>query len=112
MPKRLRKYDNELSTSANVRFFSSFVSLDSPQLFIPTIYMPLVNTGADAVRLILQRILRTTPLPALVPLKNDTTWRTHTSYVGATHYPFEAPEGEGHVDYERLEVRPALDQSA
>ena len=74
--------------------------------------MPLVNTGADAVRLILQRILPTTPLPKLVPLEDDTTWRTHTSYVGATHYPFEAPEGEGPVDYERLEVRSALGESA
>lgn len=73
--------------------------------------MPLVNTGADAVRLILQRTLPTTPLPPLVPLKDDTTWRTHTSYVGATHHPFEAPDGEAQVDYERLEVRPAVDQS-
>ncbi|GJN90418.1 hypothetical protein Rhopal_003429-T1 [Rhodotorula paludigena] len=41
-------------------------------------------------------------LPELIPLE-DSIWRTHSSYYGATHWTFEAPEGEPVRDYERLE---------
>lgn len=50
-------------------------------------------------------------LPALAaglppaPAVSDTTFLTHSSAHGATHWKFEAPAGHAVLDYERLEVR-------
>ncbi|GAA5981279.1 hypothetical protein JCM11641_005631 [Rhodosporidiobolus odoratus] len=56
----------------------------------------------DAARVYLQRAIPTMPLPTVPPLSSP-LFLTHTSHAGASHYAFELPEGEGAMDYERLE---------
>lgn len=67
------------------------------------------NLGFDAARAAIASYfahLCSPLLPELIPLE-DPIWRTHSSYSGATHWTFEAAEGEPVRDYERLEVSSA-----
>lgn len=67
------------------------------------------NLGFDAARAAIASYfapLASPLLPELIPLE-DSIWRTHSSYYGATHWTFEAPEGEPVRDYERLEASSA-----
>jgi hypothetical protein len=65
--------------------------------------MPPCNSGLETVRAELAKVIPQIPFPSLPFIKNP-TWKTHTSFRAAVHYPFEAPEDEEIADYERLEV--------
>ncbi|GAA5832976.1 hypothetical protein JCM11251_006469 [Rhodosporidiobolus azoricus] len=60
------------------------------------------TAAADAARTAIEPVIRTMELPPLPSLSSD-LWRTHTSYLGGTHWEFELPEGGQVLDYERLE---------
>lgn len=64
--------------------------------------MPPIDT--EPARPALRKAIAQLPLPPL-PTLFSPTWRTHSSYRSAQSWPFEAPEGEETLDYERLEVR-------
>jgi hypothetical protein len=70
--------------------------------------MPLPATeGALAVKEALENIVPTMKLPAIPRLEDNSTWRTHTSFIQVVHYAFETPQGVDIGDYERLEVSTA-----
>ncbi|BGP33552.1 hypothetical protein JCM10296v2_005356 [Rhodotorula toruloides] len=62
--------------------------------------MPPVNTRP--ARPSLRKAIAQLPLPPL-PTLTSSTWRTHSSFHSAKSWAFEAPVGEGILDYERLE---------
>ncbi|KAJ8293989.1 Thimet oligopeptidase [Rhodotorula toruloides] len=64
--------------------------------------MPSVDT--EPARPSLRKAIAQLPLPS-VPALSASTWRTHSSFHSARSWAFEAPEGEGILDYERAEAR-------
>ncbi|GAA5888072.1 hypothetical protein JCM5296_005425 [Sporobolomyces johnsonii] len=63
---------------------------------------PASNPASNHALAVLQQVISTLTLPA-APAVVDATWRTHSSFHGATHHQFQLPEGETVADYERLE---------
>lgn len=72
-------------------------------LTAPTAFPKPMETHPILKDLLFQYITR--ELPPLPPLSGPltNTWRSHTSYKGLKHEPYEIPEGTKANDYERLE---------
>uniref|UniRef100_A0A0K3C5I1 BY PROTMAP: gi/342319282/gb/EGU11231.1/ Metallopeptidase MepB [Rhodotorula glutinis ATCC 204091] n=2 Tax=Rhodotorula toruloides TaxID=5286 RepID=A0A0K3C5I1_RHOTO len=65
-------------------------------------HRPMPSVDTEPARPSLRKAIAQLPLPP-VPAITSSTWRTHSSFHSAQSWAFEAPEGEGILDYERLE---------